>query len=135
MPAPINHSGYEGTLVIAGEDINVQNWTASEETGSSDATTTADYDPTDQRCYSRTQPGVTKMSISADWLYDSTMDLYPSALRSGIFVLNVVLTKSSGHVLTIPEALITKIDLKQGGIGGIVSYSLSMEAQGKFTVT
>jgi hypothetical protein len=131
----VNHTGGEGKVTINGTDMNIDKWSATESITDNKVTTTADYDPVSGRTYDRHLGGATSLSGSFETFYDSSNDIWPGVVRAGSIVTNLVLTKSTGHVVTCPQAFITSVAPDQGGIEGVFKYTVSFTNQSTFTIT
>jgi hypothetical protein len=130
-----NHAGYEGKVTVNGVDMNIDKWSATESVNDNDVTTTSDYDAPSGRAYTRHFGGKTSLEFSFDAPYDSNNDPWPGSIRAGSIVTNLVLTKTTGHVITCPLAFIKSVALDQGGMDGIFKYTIAGSNQSTFTIT
>jgi hypothetical protein len=135
MPTPVNHIGGEGKVTVNGTDMNIDKWSATESISDNKVTTTGDYDPATGRLYDRHLGGATSLAGSFEMPYDSANDPWPGSIRAGSIVTNLILTKSTGHVITCPLAFITSVAIDQGGTDGVFKYTISFSNQSTFTIT
>jgi hypothetical protein len=134
MPV-VNHIGGEGKVTVNGVDMGIDKWSATESITDNKVTTTGDYDAVSGRIYDRHLGGATSLSGSWESPYDSNNDPWPGSIRAGSVVTNLVLTKSTGHVITCPLAFITSVAVDQGGVEGVFRYTFSFTNQSTFSIT
>jgi hypothetical protein len=131
---PSNHAGFEGIVTINGTDYHIEKWQATETTNFNPVTTTADYDAASGKAYLRRLGGVTELAGNFVFPYDSAINPVP-ALRSGLIVVNLILTMTTGHVITCPLATIDSYEVDQGGIDGVFKWTVNWHNQSIFTIT
>jgi hypothetical protein len=134
MPV-LNHAGFEGKATINGTDPNIDKWSMTESVQDNDVTTTGDYVSGENRAYTRHFAGKCSLEGTIEFPYDSNNDPWPGSIRAGTILTNVILTKTTGHVITMPQAFTKSVALDQGGMDGVFKYTLSISNQGPYTIT
>lgn len=122
-------------MTVNGTDMNIDKWSVTETVQDNDVATTADYVAVENRAYARHFAGKTSLEGSFEMPYDSANDPWPGLFRAGTIVTNLILTKTTGHVITLPLAFIGTATLDQGGMDGIFKYTIPFKNQGPYTIT
>ena len=130
--AVTNHSGFEGIVTAGGTDRDVDKWNLTETTQEASSTTTADYNATDQRAWTRVQKGATTIEGSFEFPYNSLKEPYPS-MRSGT---EVAVTLTNGTTTWSGTAFVKSYAEDSGGVeNGLFKCTVSFRNQGRWTRT
>lgn len=128
------HAGFEAPVLFDGVDYNVVKWDGTETTSEIDVTTTANYDPVSDRCYSDFIRGMTSFEGTITFIFDSTKKPWPN-LRDGGYVnvleLHCDLTGSKISM----KAFIRSLKVAPTEIAGRVEVEVGFRNKGLVTYT
>lgn len=129
-----NHAGFECPATFDGTDYHLTSWEGTETTSDHSVTTTANYDPTDVKCYEDVIGGTTKFEGSCKFFFDTDLKPYPQ-LRSGKVVNALVLKCDLTGSQISMKAFIKTLKVAPTNIDGVEEVDVTFRNKGKITYT
>lgn len=140
MPNKTFHNGYEGGFsyeklvgdpgVLTPIDVDITEFTLEESNPSVDVTTTGDYDPVNDRAFTRRWR--TRSSASGTISFPIPDGLSIADFRPGKRLTNVVLKSSDDLEWTFPEIYIPSSTPNPGGMDEVNRLSFNWESSGPY---
>jgi hypothetical protein len=121
-------AGFHGTVTAGGIDWDVDTWEATKTTEWADTTNTGNYDSTDNTCWDDGIPTTTK--------YNGTFTASFSKVKNPFSVIDSGAVIPANFVAIIGKSItgnigIDSIAVNQGGIKGVVKFTVTWHSLGK----